>query len=157
MKKIIFAILFLLVSVNCFAQFDVVTYNEYVQKETEYHNKQIEDEKMRSDGIKNIHGYEFYEFNNVGCFVVEDTILDGNYHRPISIHYNSYYKSYNIEKEQYFEIIQKIMDENGDHKTGKQIKKWKMGFGWKFPIQTGNIGFQYIIDNKIMIIYKIKI
>lgn len=156
MKRLIFATLLILVSVDCFAQFDVLTSSECKQKATEQHNKLIEAEKLLSEGIKIVHGYEFYKFKG-GKIVVKDTILDGYYHPDITIYYESCYKAYNIEKKQYFDIIQKIMDENGDHKEGKQIIKWKMGYGWKHPTQSGNIGFQYIIEDKIMIIYNIKI
>ena len=156
MRKLIYVIALVLMCSNSFAQFKVKTADEAIEEMRERRKKLIEAEKTFSFGTEIIHGQEFYKFDG-GEIVVEDTILDGVYHEPRHIRYRFCYKAYDVEEQRYYEIIQNILNEAGDSKTGKQIKRWKMGYGWKHPVQTGNIGFQYVIEDKIMIIYEIKI
>lgn len=98
-----------------------------------------------------INGYEF-EVIGKGEMVIEDSVIDGNYHSPYNFKWQYKYIRHNITEEEYFNIIQKMMTDMGDKKIGKSMKRWKMGVG-NVPIQHKHIAFQYIKEKLTMYIY----
>lgn len=98
-----------------------------------------------------IQGYEF-EINGAGEMSIEDSVIDGIYHSPYNFKWQYKYVRHNITEEEYFNIIQKMMDDMGDKKIGKIMKRWEMGVG-NVPTQHKHIAFQYIKEKFTMYIY----